>query len=374
MRKILNFFTYNNAVPILVSMVLLGAGSAFAATNPESIYASQQETISVDNSYIVNKDLSTYTPKVEITGVTEDEINYYVTYDFTTIDIDNYVWKDVVKKSSMTVAKDTLGQYGDLGLYVTAQLKQIIDTDKQHLAEVQEKEKQHSSLAVVATTYSGLIGKFLDSTTETLPGYVPVVTPPLPDNSQTAAVVDGESSSSGGNAGGSGGSTSGGQSATVSMQLLGNNPAIIPLGIQYSDLGVVVLDSTNPNISHEVWVDGAKKNSVVIDTSIVGVHTVEYRAVDKAGVQLLVRRIVMVGTTNDPGGEISSAGNIVVGTVSPPPPPVETPASSTPPVETPPIDTTETTSTPSDTPEYTATTTPDTPPADNSESTSTPAE
>ena len=66
MQRFLHFLSYNNAVPIAVSVVILGAGGAFAATDPQAIYSAQQRVVAVDNTYIANKDLSSFTPRVEI--------------------------------------------------------------------------------------------------------------------------------------------------------------------------------------------------------------------------------------------------------------------------------------------------------------------
>ena len=120
MKNLLHFLQYHNAIPITLGIIFLGAGATFAATNPEAIYSSTQEVVAVDNTYIVDKDLSTYTPRVLITGVTEDVGNYYVAYDLSTVDLGaDSVWKDLVKNETMTVSKADLGPYRDLGVYVT---------------------------------------------------------------------------------------------------------------------------------------------------------------------------------------------------------------------------------------------------------------
>ncbi len=302
--KFLRFLTYNNAVPITISLVLLGAGSAYAAGNPEAILASEQTVLSVDNTYIANKDLSAYTPRVEIKGVTEDDENYYVTYDVTTIDIRDYVWQDYTRNERMVILKK--GLEGDLGLYVTKRLRDVIANELVYLSQVQDKERKAVTQQTIATTYSGLVGKFLDATTETLPGYTPVIAPPpaplsQAEEAQAAAVAAAQGSS--------GGSSSAPQSsgaAQVSLQVLGNNPASVPLRSQYVDLGVVLLDPFNTNVGVHTFLDGVETSSPVIDTTVTGVHTIEYRVTDRAGVAVLVRRIVLVGDATSPGGEISS--------------------------------------------------------------------
>lgn len=328
--KLLRFLSYNNAVPIGISVVLLGAGSAFAAGNPDAILASQQQVITVDNTYIANKDLSTYTPRVEITGVTEDDDNYYVAYSFTTIDIQNYVWKDVTRSERMVISKKELE--GDLGLYVTKRLHDVIENERAYLAQVQEKERKAVTQQTIATTYSGLIGKFLDATTETLPGYTPVIQPPAPEAQQAAAVAAGVAPVISPAEGGVPVTLQGGGGpSAVALQVLGNNPAQVALHSSYIDLGVVFLDPFGTNVGVHTFLDGFETQSPNIDTATPSVHVIEYRAVDPAGRVALARRIVLVGDAADPGGEISSSGTpVALPQSATPPPATQSPADQTP--------------------------------------------
>src|SRR3989344_1799324 len=344
MRALVNFIKYNNLVPITLGVIFLGSGAAFAASDPQAIYNAQQEVVSVDNTYIVCKDLSAYTPRVQITGVTEDGNNYYVSYVIATIDLNGYRWQDVQKAEVMRVSKPDLGPYRDLGVYVTQQLKQILDRELAYLRQVQEKERKQVSQAVVATTYGGLIGQFLDTNMETLPGYEPVVKPPV----EVASVVSSNGSPS----------TSSGQSASASsgsaqigIQVLGNNPARVPLRASYVDLGAVLLDPYNTNVGLHIFMNGAETGSPNIDTSTTTSYTIEYRATDKQGSTIVARRIVLIGDAPDPGGEVSAVGNLLpVPTPAPAPAPEPGPAPA-----------------PEPTPEPIATTTPEVAPAPASE-------
>lgn len=191
MERLIRFVQYNNAVPITLGILLLGGASAFAAAEPQAIFSSEQKVISVDNTYIADKDLSDYTPQVQISAITENEDTYFVSYIFKTIDVQDFVWKDVEKAGTMSVDKSVLGEYGDLGIYVAEQLKQNIDHEVDRLKEAQEIERRNVTQKTVAIEYGGLIGKLLDDTTEVFPGYTPVVTPPPPPpvEEQTAAVA-----------------------------------------------------------------------------------------------------------------------------------------------------------------------------------------
>lgn len=307
MHPFVRFLSYNNAVPIALTILISGGGAAFAATNPETIYDSAQTVVAADNTYIANKDLSSFTPRIVIMGVTEDADNYYVAYALTTIDVVDSVWRDVVKERVLTVSKGVLGEYGDLGLYATEQFKQIVDSQLAYLREVQEIERRQVTQKVVATSYSGLVGRFLDESTEVLPGYVPVVTPPIPvveppavepqlekePESQDPAPenlpvqdtppgVENLNPSS--------------VNAAPEVQMLGENPVQIELNAAYVDLGVVATDDsgTIPQIIR--YLDGAEitVEQIAIDTSVEGEHTIRYVATDSEGKSTTAERRVIV--------------------------------------------------------------------------------
>ena len=303
MGSFLHFLQYNNAVPIALAVVFLGAGGVFAATNPETLYRSESTAISIDNTYIAGKDLSSYTPQLRIMGVTEDAEIYYVSYELSTIDIVDAIWQDVVKKDVLKVHKSVLGEYGDLGLYATEQFKQIVDREASYLREVQEIEKKNVTQKVVATAYAGLVGALLDTTTETIPGYVPVVLPPEPEvpMSGTGTTTQSESAQSsvstdappvvepptvGGSA-----STS---NQPPSIQLLGESVVRIPLGGSYADLGVVVSNDDNHSLAVYVNDESVALGQIAIDTTVVGSYRIRYVAIDSAGAMASIEREVIV--------------------------------------------------------------------------------
>ena len=368
--RFLNFLQYHNAVPIAISFVLLGAGGAFAATDPGAIYSSQQQVVSIDNTYIVNKDLSTYSPRVQITGVTEDSDNYYVAYNLSTIDLKNGVWQDVVKSNVMNVSKADLGPYRDLGIYVTGQLAQITERELDYLKQVQGIEQKNVTNKVVATQYGGLVGKFLDTSTEEIPGYVPVVQPPPPppDTNQTAAAAAGTTAAGTGTSSGDNSSTSSGN-PSLRMQILGNNPAQIPLRAAYIDLGAVVSDDANDNMGIDTFLNGTAVSQIQIDTSTTSVSTVTYKATDKNGNTVSADRKVYV---YDPAVGPPVPQSQVQNSENTPPPPVTPPV--TPVITPPPTTVTQSTDTSSSTPSPAATSTDATssPPAPDTSATTTP--
>jgi hypothetical protein len=280
----LHFLKYNNAVPIAISVMLLGAGGAFAATDPAAVYSANQQVVSIDNTYLVNKDLSAYTPQIQITGVTEDSDNYYVAYALSTIDLKDSVWQDITRSDTIEVSKADLGPYRDLGVYVTQKMKDIVNRESQRLADTQADARTHVSQKVVATQYGGLIGKFLDPTTEQLPGYTPVVQPAP----EVAPVDAGNPSNTPGDNTGSSDTTSTQGNAVPSgpgpvLQVLGNNPAQIPLHSSYADLGAVIVSPINSNLGVHVFMGGKEVSDVVIDTSVAGDSVITYKVTDQNG-------------------------------------------------------------------------------------------
>jgi hypothetical protein len=365
MQKILHFLSYHNAIPIALGILFLGSASAFAATNPEIILKKEQSVVSIDNTYIANANLDAFTPSVQVTGVTEDSEYYYVTYQFSTIALEDYVWQDVTKQREMTVAKEFLGNNKDLGLYVTKQLGEVIDSEIIRLKETQEFERRNITNKMVATAYSGLVGAFLDERTETLPGYRPVVREGNSEN-ETDPVAVAKSKQEEARranavtrptANSTGKPTQTASQSPVVIQLLGNNPARVPLNAQYSDLGAVVtVNGRIVDYSIETFLDGVKVTSIQIDTSTSTRYVIGYRAKDGNGNVGEAERIILVGNADPLPGDQSDTGNSQ--------PPLNEPPANEPPISEPvpePAATSTATSTDTDI----GTTTPEvTPPAD----------
>lgn len=292
MSGLWRFIKYNNAVPIAVSLVLLSFGTTLAAS-PEireevagAVVDSQTQTLSIDNTYIANKDLSSYSPRVEIIGVTEDAEAYYVAYRLSTIDLRDAVWQDVLKEEVMRAGKDALGDR-DLGAYATRELKQRVDRELQLLREVQEIERRQVTQKTVATTYSGLVGMLIDDRTEVVPEYVP----PSSDTaeqpaSSPAPPAEGSAPSPAGSQGGA---------SAPRLQVLGNNPAQLQLGEVYNDLGVLVTDDSGADLGYKTYLDGKEVLQVKIPSTVHATYTIEYRATDGAGNTGTATRTVVMG-------------------------------------------------------------------------------
>lgn len=177
MRKLAAFFAYNNVVPIGF-FVLFGIATSVIAASPEAqeaLYAAHEEVRSVDNTYVASMDPERHDFEMQITEVKENVDNFYISYNYADIAIVDYVWQTALTRGTLTVSKkEVLGL--DLGLFVAKQLKEVINAKKKFFADVKAIESAAGvTPKVVATVYSGLIGKYFDPLEEEFPGYTPVV-------------------------------------------------------------------------------------------------------------------------------------------------------------------------------------------------------
>jgi len=322
MRKFLHIIQYHNIVPVILGVLFLGAGSAFAMS-PEvrtaaaaAVLATENEVISIDNTYIANKDLEAYTPTAQITSVSEDEEHYYVDYNLTTISLQDHVWQDVVAEKTMKVSKADLGAYRDLGVYVTDQISQVVARERDYLREVQQFEKRNVSQKKVATKYGGLVGALLNDKTETIAGYQPVVTAKPPKEEWRRPVPEGRGNSGGGPDGKQNIAGSANVSGPLSLHPLGNNPAKINIRASYSDLGAVAVeDGKIANYSIKTLVDGKEVPFISIDTSTSTRYIITYRATNQDGNTAEATRAVLVGDAELGGVNITSS-TFDIGTVT----------------------------------------------------------
>lgn len=180
MGKFINFIKYNNAFSIAISFVFLATSASFAASEEarEVVYKSEEIVRSVDNSLIVSINLESFDYNLQINEVREDEYNYYVDYSYQTLAIDDYVWKVVEKNETLKVSKEALemSYLKDLGLYTAKNLSDKINAEAYYLARAQKLEREKGlSQKIVATEYSGLVGRFINTKEKVVEGYSPVI-------------------------------------------------------------------------------------------------------------------------------------------------------------------------------------------------------
>ena len=346
LQKLIHFVKYHNALPVALSLVIVSSGAALAASPEvrEQVVSAESIARSVDNSYILTIDLKAFNPTLQITAVTEDDNFYYVSYTYKIVAINNYVWKDTVITEELNVSKGALGTE-DLGRYVAKQLGEEVDAKLSYLTSVQNIEKNRGvTKKVITTTYSGLVGKFLDPKEEVFEGYAAVV----PEQQPTVAAVEegkvsaqiavsNELSAQVAAALPSKAeiqkiieqtvkellaennevtpeteqATTAAPAATADtddteppvISIIGNNPAEIAVGANYVDLGATVTDNKNDNIGIHYAVDGIDAVNINIDTSSDGTHVIIYSATDQAGNTGTASRTVIVGTGIAPAVE-----------------------------------------------------------------------
>lgn len=302
-QKLVTFIKYNNAFTTILGVLFLGFGGALAASPDvrEGIVSAKESIVSIDNSYITAIDLAQYTPTIQVTSITEDESTYYVSYELATIDISLGVWRDVVKTKDITVSKVALDG-SDLGLYLTKELKEVADRELAYLKEVQGIERGlGTTQKVVATAYSGLIGKLLDPKEEVFAGYTPVIEP-KPEPVPVVSVAPPQPAS---------GQSGSGDTTPPVIKVQGNNPAKLERGASYVDLGVIVTDNVNDNLGVKYLVDGVEVRHISLDTSADKTYTITYQATDQAGNTGMATRTVVIGTGETADAEANaSAGEL----------------------------------------------------------------
>ncbi|MEA3279829.1 MAG: MopE-related protein, partial [Thermodesulfobacteriota bacterium] len=193
-QKIIQFIKYHNAFTIAVVLVFVFSASVFAspAIREVAFGKTMVEQNGIDNSALLSVDLDNFNFGIRIDNVSKDEENYYVSYTYESLGIKDNVWQKIRRAETMTIPKSVLGSK-DLGLYITEELGETVDSELAYLKEVQEKQKQRGQTFVQETTkYTGMIGLILDSSTKVLSGYEPVVKPVKRDSAEQVQTEDEE--------------------------------------------------------------------------------------------------------------------------------------------------------------------------------------
>lgn len=180
-HRLLNFVFYNNGFVVILLLLTLSSSSVFAASPKarEGVFSTEEKLTEVDNSYIRDVDLKKQDFGVKVTQVEKDDDNYYVSYEFRTIELVDGAWKKVVKKDVLVVNIAQLADR-DLGLYVAEELKELVEYTKSFLEEVQIAEnKKGITQKTINKTYKGLVGRWLSPDEKTFAGYNPVIEPPV---------------------------------------------------------------------------------------------------------------------------------------------------------------------------------------------------
>ncbi|PIP73663.1 MAG: hypothetical protein COW88_01210, partial [Candidatus Lloydbacteria bacterium CG22_combo_CG10-13_8_21_14_all_47_15] len=78
------------------------------------------------------------------------------------------------------------------------------------------------------------------------------------------------------------------------LALVGNNPARVPLGASYSDMGVTVTDNVDENLGYKIYLDGSLVTFVSLDTATTTTYEIIYTASDNAGNTATSTRTVII--------------------------------------------------------------------------------
>ena len=104
----------------------------------------------------------------------------------------------------------------------------------------------------------------------------------------------------------SAGSTTPTASSTPIIQINGNNPAMLAVGVVYADLGASITGPTtaDTNLGIRYFVDGIAVSEVQIDTATSSTHTVDYVATNDAGTATSTRTVVIGAVAELPSADV----------------------------------------------------------------------
>jgi Domain of unknown function (DUF5011) len=98
-------------------------------------------------------------------------------------------------------------------------------------------------------------------------------------------------------------------STPPTIQINGDNPAIIHVGDSYQDLGATITGPTDAdkNLGLKYFLNGALVSDIVIDTTQVATDTVQYVATDPNGLTATSTRTVIIEALSPPPPPVASS-------------------------------------------------------------------
>ncbi|MBU4536488.1 DUF5011 domain-containing protein [Patescibacteria group bacterium] len=292
-------------------LITLGEGASedTRVVNPIKSAITKKE---VDVVKILNTNFDKFDSKLQITEITEDDNNFFVSYQYLTLAVENRVWDEVIKEKNISIAKNIL-EGKDLSVYLSEELAEVIDTEIVYLKEVQEIQKIKKAKAdklaqaeakkrTVASAYSSLIGKVLQVDESEFGNYEPIVKKKVDETKTVSDIVIGGTTTT------TNTETTTTTNTTTPVETVvennttstgivdnqapllvvqGNNPALIQIGSSYADLGAKVTDNISEGLGINVGGD-------VVDTETKGSYFVVYSATDEAGNTATATREVIV--------------------------------------------------------------------------------
>lgn len=165
MRSLLHFIKYNNAVPLILSVLILGTGATFAASPKLREAVLPNQTVqpfgapkAADTSNLMKADLDSYDISVRIDTLTENTEAYAVEYSYNTYDIVDGIWQETRKSRRMDIPKVLLGKR-KLTDYLSEQIGQVVHQELAYLDDVRKTATGENIPKPRISKYAGLAGK-----------------------------------------------------------------------------------------------------------------------------------------------------------------------------------------------------------------------
>ena len=104
-----------------------------------------------------------------------------------------------------------------------------------------------------------------------------------------------------------------GTSTPPTIDIQGDNPAIVQVGASYADLGATITGpAADLNLGIKTFVNGLFVSNIVLDTSAAATDTIDYVATDSQGLTSTSTRTVVVQAANDNGGATTTVATSTV--------------------------------------------------------------
>jgi len=177
LQKITNFLKYHNIVPIAFTLFVLVFSLSLAAVPQvrEGIYNKVEREIGIDNTLLLATNLDNFDFQPKILDIEQDEENYYVTYQFKTLDVLDNVWQETFKTKLLQFSKSVLGDR-DLADYIAEEIGEVILHEYQVLKDTQKMARaEGKTQRVKVIEYQGLVGKILNLEPKIIPLENPLI-------------------------------------------------------------------------------------------------------------------------------------------------------------------------------------------------------
>lgn len=177
LQKFLHFIKYNNATVIILAVILILGGAAFAAGS-EAIGQKQISVQGIDNTALLAADLDKFSMDFKIEKIEQDEQYYYATYSYLDLVVLDKTWQYQLNSKTQKISKKIKQ---DLGEYLAKFMAKHYEARLRELKRAQaEAASAGEQKRLEITEYGGLVGRTLNIAAKVFPGYEPVKKRELP--------------------------------------------------------------------------------------------------------------------------------------------------------------------------------------------------